>query len=159
MMDPDRMWIMVDLETSGPIIGTHSLTELGAVVGSRSRGVVDRFEVLIAPVSEHVKTSRSSFARAKASGLQPADAMARFAAWSKPLVERKALFLARPAAFDWPWVVQYAWRYLGDNPFGFKAICASSWLEASGKSFRGVELPHIAVQDAELQLKHFLANA
>jgi ribonuclease T len=155
----ERLWIMVDLETSGPIIGTHSMTELGAVVGSRSRGVIDRFEVLIAPISEHVKTSRSSFARAQVSGLQPADAMARFAAWCKPLLDRKASFLARPAAFDWPWVVQYAWRYLGDNPFGFKAICASSWLEVSGKNFRGVELPHIAVQDAELQLKHFLANA
>ena len=159
MIDADRLWIMVDVETSGPIIGTHSLTDLGAVVGSRSRGVIDRFEALIAPISEHVKTSRSSYARAKISGLPPADAMARFAAWSKPYLERKASFLARPAAFDWPWIVQYAWRYLGDNPFGFKAICASSWLEAHGKTFRGVELPHIGVQDAELQLRHFLDYA
>jgi len=158
-MDPDRLWIMVDIETSGPVIGTHSLTELGAVVGSRSRGVIDRFEVLLAPISEHVKTSRHSYARAKQSGLAPADAMGRFATWAKPLLERRASFLCRPAAFDWPWITQYAWRYLDDNPFGFKAVCASSWLEASGKSFRGVELPHVAVQDAELQLRHFLTHA
>ena len=158
-MDPDRLWIMVDIETSGPIIGTYSLTELGAVVGTRSRGVIDRFDIHITPISDHVKTSRRSFERARASGVAPADAMSRFAAWARPHLDRKATFVARPAAFDWPWIVQYAWTYLGDNPFGFKAICASSWLEARGKTFRGVDLPHIAVQDAELQLRHFLANA
>ena len=145
---------MVDIETSSPVIGTHSMTELGAAVGSRARGVIDRFEVLIAPVSEHVKTSRRSFERAKVSGLAPADAMARFAAWSRPYREH-GTFIARPAAFDWPWIVQYAWRYLGDNPFGFKAVCASSWFEGHGASFR-IDLPHVAVEDAELQLRHFL---
>jgi len=151
-----RLWIMVDIETSGPIIGTHSMTELGAVAGTRSRGVIDRFEVLIAPISDQVKTSRASFERARIEGAAPAEAMARFAAWSKPHREHRATFIARPAAFDWPWIVQYAWKYLGDNPFGFKAVCASSWFEARGRSFK-VDLPHVAVQDAEIQLLHFLA--
>ena len=150
----ERLWIMVDIETSGPVIGTHSMTELGAAVGSKARGVIDRFEVLIAPISEHVKTSRRSYERARQSGLAPTDAMARFAAWTAPYRDR-ASFLARPAAFDWPWIVQYAWRYLGDNPFGFKAVCASSWFEGHGASFR-IDLPHIAVEDAVLQLRHFL---
>jgi DNA polymerase III epsilon subunit-like protein len=158
MIDSDRLWIMVDLETSGPIIGTHSLTELGAAVGSKARGVIDRFEVLIAPIGDAVKTSPRSFARARAAGVSPPDGMARFLTWSRPYLDR-ASFIARPAAFDWPWIVQYAWRYLDDNPFGFKAICASSWLEATGGSFRGVKLPHVAVQDAEIQLRHFLACA
>jgi hypothetical protein len=153
--DPDRLWIMVDIETSGPIIGSHSMTELGAAAGSRTRGVIDRFEVLIAPISDLVKTSRRSFERARDAGLPPADAMARFASWSAPHRDRGASFIARPAAFDWPWIVQYAWRYLGDNPFGFKAVCASSWFEAHGASFR-IDLPHVAVDDAELQLRHFL---
>jgi ribonuclease T len=153
-MNGDRLWIMVDIETSGPIIGTHSMTELGAVVGSRAAGVVDRFEALIAPIGDAQKTSRSSFERAKASGAPPREAMARFAAWAKPHLERRASFIARPAAFDWPWIVQYAWAHLGENPFGFKAVCASSWFEARGKTFR-VDLPHVAVDDAEIQLRHF----
>jgi hypothetical protein len=156
MMEGERLWIMVDIETSGPIIGTHSMTELGAAVGTRSRGVIDRFAALIAPISDHVKTSRSSFERARLGGLAPADAMARFAAWSKPYRAQRATFVARPAAFDWPWIVQYAWTYLGDNPFGFKAVCASSWFEGRGRTFK-VDLPHIAVEDAEIQLRHFLA--
>jgi len=150
-----RTWIMVDVETSGPIIGHHSLTELGAVAGSRSDGIVDRFAALIAPIGDAVKTSRDSFARAKVSGEPPATAMRRFADWCKRF--DRPTFIARPAAFDWPWIVQYAWAHLGENPFGFKAVCASSWFEARGKRFE-VELPHVAVDDADLQLRHFLAN-
>ena len=156
-MNPDRLWIMVDIETSGPILGRHSMTELGAVVGSQTCGVIDRFEALITPISEEVITSRNSFARAKTSGTAPGDAMRRFAEWTRPHCERRASFLARPAAFDWPWIVWYAWTYLGENPFGFKAVCASSWFEARGRTFR-VDLPHRAVDNADIQLCHFFAH-
>jgi hypothetical protein len=111
--------------------------------------------VLIAPIGDAVKTSRASFERAKTAGIAPSDAMARFARWTAPYLEQRATFVARPSAFDWPWIVQYAWRYLGDNPFGFKAVCASSWFEGRGRTFR-VDLPHVAVEDAAIQLRHFL---
>jgi hypothetical protein len=133
------------------------MTELGAAVGSRERGVIDRFEALIKPVGAEALTSRESFARALAGGEEPALAMARFAAWARPHLDARASFVARPAAFDWPWVVFYAWTFLGENPFGFKALCASSWFEARGKRFR-VSLPHVAVEDAEIQLRHFVAE-
>lgn len=153
----DRLWIMIDVETSGPVLGRHSMTELGAVAGSRDRGIVDRFEALLAPISDAVETSRDSFDRARAAGLPAAAAMQEFAAWCKPHVEQRATFIARPASFDWPWVVWYAWTFLGENPFGFRALCASSWFEARGRKF-AVELPHVAVEDARLQLEHFLAH-
>jgi hypothetical protein len=146
---------MVDIETSGPLIGTHSMTELGAVVGSVKEGLVDRFAALIRPIGTAVVASRDSFEKAQQSGEAPGEAMTRFAAWSAPFRKKKAQFVARPAAFDWPWIVWYAWTYLGDNPFGFKALCASSWFQSRGKTFE-VELPHVAVQDAEIQLVHFL---
>jgi hypothetical protein len=149
-----QLWIMVDIETSGPIIGAHSMTELGAAVGSSEKGMIDRFEALIKPIGTAVIASPESFEKAKKQGESPADAMKRFAAWSDPYLKKKALFIARPAAFDWPWIVWYAWTFLGENPFGFKSVCASSWFRAKGKTFK-VELPHIAAQDAEIQLKHF----
>jgi ribonuclease T len=154
----DRIWIMVDIETSGPIYGKHSMTELGAAVGSRAEGVIDRFEALIQPISDSVVTSKGSFARASTEGKPPAEEMRRFDTWSRPFRDRRAAFLARPAAFDWPWIVYYAWTYLGENPFGFKAVCASSWFDARGRRFQ-VELPHVAVKDAEIQLRHFLDHA
>jgi hypothetical protein len=150
-----KSWIMIDIETSGPIYGRHSMTELGAAFGDRERGLVDQFEVVIAPISDEVKTSRDSFARAKKEGLPPKEAMQKFAEWCAK--HKGATFIARPAAFDWPWIVYYAWTHLGENPFGFKAVCASSWFEARGKKF-SVDLPHVAVEDAVIQLKHFLAE-
>jgi DNA polymerase III epsilon subunit-like protein len=157
MTREDRLWIMVDIETSGPVYGRHSMTELGAVVGSKSRGVVDRFEALLVPISDEAIVSQDSFEKARQQGVPPAEAMARFEQWTKPYREQGATFIARPAAFDWPWVVYYAWTFLKANPFGFKAACASSWFEAKGKRF-DVALPHIAVQDAEIQLQHFLEH-
>lgn len=151
----ERLWIMVDVETSGPRYGHHSLTELGACVGSRSRGVVDRFEVLVKPIGDAVQASRESFAAALERGVPPAEAMRRFAEWAAPHQRERASFIARPAAFDWPWIVHYAWMYLGENPFGFKAVCASSWFEGRGTRF-DVKLPHRAVEDAVIQLEHFL---
>jgi DNA polymerase III epsilon subunit-like protein len=149
-----QLWIMVDIETSGPVIGTHSMTELGAAVGSKKDGVLDRFEALIQPIGTAVIASPESFEKARKEGSTPKEAMQRFSAWSAPHLKKKALFVARPAAFDWPWIVWYAWTYLGENPFGFKSVCASSWFQAKGKKF-DVELPHIAAQDAEIQIRHF----
>jgi len=151
----NRLWIMVDIETSGPVFGRHSMTELGAAAGSKSGGAVDRFEAVLRPISDEVETSRESFARAQREGLEPAVAMRRFLEWCRPHLDRGARFVARPAAFDWPWIVYYAWTYLGENPFGFKAVCASSWFEALGRKFV-VELPHVAVEDAEIQLRKFV---
>jgi hypothetical protein len=83
--------------------------------------------------------------------------MERFLAWAQPRIDAGATFVARPAAFDWPWIVYYAWTFLERNPFGFKALCASSWFEARGKRF-DVQLPHVAVEDATIQLEHFLEH-
>src|SRR6516225_8334935 len=130
-----QLWIMVDIETSGPVIGTHSMTELGAAVGSRKAGVVDRFEAILKPTGAAVVASPESFEKAKKEGAAPAAAMKKFESWSEPLLRKNAVFVARPAAFDWPWIVWYAWTYLGDSPFGFKAVCASSWFQAKGKRF------------------------
>ena len=157
MAGDTQLWIMVDIETSGPIIGTHSMTELGAAVGSKKEGLLGRFEALIKPIGTAVLTSPDSFEKAKKEGEAPAAAMKRFAEWSAPWLQKKALFIARPAAFDWPWIVTYAWTHLGENPFGFRAICASSWFIAKGKRFE-VELPHVAAEDAEIQLKHFFTE-
>ena len=153
----ERRWIMVDVETSGPIYGHHSLLEIGAAVGSRDRGTIDRFGALLRPISEQVVTSRRTYDAARERGEDPAVVMARFAAWARPHLDARATFVARPAAFDWPWIVHYAWTHLRENPFGFKAVCASSWLDARGKRF-DVKLPHVAVEDAEIQLAYFLAH-
>ena len=117
--------------------------------------MIDRIAALLAPISDVVERSKYSFARASKEGEPPEQAMRRFAEWCPPYLDQRATFIARPAAFDWPWIVFYAWTFLGENPFGFKATCAPSWFEARGRQFR-VKLPHEAVRDAEIQLGHFI---
>ncbi len=156
-MNHEELWIMVDVETSGPLYATHSLTELGAAVGSRSPGVIDTIEGLMAPIAPAVERSRRSFERASREGASPAEGMRRFQSWCERYTGDRHRFVARPAAFDWPWVVYYAWTYLGANPFGFKAVCASSWFDAKGLRF-DPKLSHLAVDDAKVQLEHFFAR-
>jgi hypothetical protein len=155
--DPTQVWIMVDVETSGPAYGRHSLLEIGAAAGTRAAGFEGTFSALLRPTSDEVVQSRRTFAAARERGEDPAVAMRRLADWARPYLARRAKFVARPAAFDWPWIVHYAWTYLGENPFGFKAVCASSWFGAKGKRF-DVAIPHVAVEDAKAQLAHFFAG-
>src|SRR5688500_14757831 len=153
-----QLWIFVDIETSGPIVGTHSMTEIGAAVGSIKHGIIDRFNALIQPIGPAVVSAPESFARAQKNGKAPHEAMQAFAAWCQPFEKFLAIFVARPASFDWPWIVWYARAYLGNNPFGFRTVCAMSWDLAKGRKFE-LALTNIPAQDAVLQLQHFLMEA
>jgi hypothetical protein len=154
-----QLWIMVDIVTSGPVVGTHSMTELGAAVGSMKHVVISRFDALIRPIGTAVATNPESFARAKNEGIDPQEAMKNFATWCAPFQKFNAIFIARPAAFDWPWIVWYARTYLGGNPFGFRAVCALSWFLAKDKKFDDSKLTSAAARDAETQLRQFLVEA
>ena len=150
-----QLWIMIELETSGPIVGTHSMIGLGAAAGSLKHGLIDRFETLIRPVTSAVVAAEAeSFARARKEGKSAEEAMKAFEAWCAPFQKHQAIFVARPSAFDWPWIVWYARTYLGKNPFGYRVVCALSWDLAKGKKF-DLELPDGALKGAEVLLKHF----
>ena len=97
------------------------MVELGAAVGSHWRGTLDRFSALIRPISEHVVQSRRTSRDASERGEALAEAMARFAAWTGPYMKEGAMFIARPAAFDRPWIVRYAWARRGRSGLGRRA--------------------------------------
>ena len=152
-----QLWIFVDLELSGPIIGTHSLIDLGAVVGSLKHGILDRFSALIQPIGPAVESNADLFARAQKEGRPPQEVLKEFASWCAPFEKHLAIFVARPAAFDWPWIVWYARTYLGKNPFGYRVVCAMSWDLAKGRKF-DAKLPVGAVKGAEIQLVHHMKS-
>jgi DNA polymerase III epsilon subunit-like protein len=125
-------WISVDTETSGPAPGVASLISIGAaVVGRRD----ETFYVEIKPVpgmgwSEGAEAvhhlSREHLA---VHGLDPHDAMARFAAWIAALPSVAAG--ARPIflefnTFDWAFVLDYFWRFYGSCPFGISGFDTKS---------------------------------
>jgi hypothetical protein len=146
---------MVDLVTTGPIVGTHSMVDLGACCGSIKHGVFSRFNAVLRPIGPDPGTNPEAHVRAQKDGRSAGDVIREFAAWCVPFQSHQVIFVCRPAAFDWPWIVWYARTYLGKNPFGYRVVCALSWDLAKGKKFE-IELTKTAARDAELQLKEFL---
>jgi DNA polymerase III epsilon subunit-like protein len=56
-------------------------------------------------------------------GLEPADAMGRLDVWVRDQAAgRWPVFVGFNAPFDWMFVADAFWRYLGRNPFGISAL-------------------------------------
>ena len=65
-------------------------------------------------------------------GARPEDAMAQFADWlDRVSLGRQPVFVGFNAPFDWMFVADYFWRYLGRNPFGISALDLKSYFMAS----------------------------
>jgi DNA polymerase III alpha subunit (gram-positive type) len=57
------------------------------------------------------------------SGLEPVEAMSRLEAWVQQVADGAwPVFVGFNAPFDWMFVADYFWRYLGRNPFGISAL-------------------------------------
>jgi DNA polymerase III epsilon subunit-like protein len=122
-------WISIDVETSGPSPSVASLLSIGAcVVGQPDQA----FSVELRPVpgmgwradAEAVHgLTRDHLAE---HGQDPAEAMRRFADWIAALPSvvsgARPVFVGFNAAFDWMFVTDYFWRFLGSNPLGVSAL-------------------------------------
>jgi ribonuclease T len=161
-------WISVDVETSGPTPSTGSLVAIGACLVDRP----DRtFSIELQPIpglpwSDKAEGIHGLTRERLAGAPEPATAIAAFATW----VEREAgadrpVFVAFNATFDWMWVADYFWRYLGRNPFGVSGLDIKAlylgrrlpevqhWTETTSDHVRArfpVDLPHThaALDDA-----------
>ena len=123
---PGEVLVSVDVEASGPTPGTGSLIAIGAcLVDFPENG----FYCEIRPVdglpweasAEAVHgLSREHLALR---GLEPEDAMTRFAAWVDAVAgPGRAVFVGFNAPFDWMFVADYLHRFVGRNPFGISAL-------------------------------------
>lgn len=166
-------YISVDVETGGPIPGTHPLLSLGAcVVGATDQ----RFYVEFKPAE-----STSSLAAAlevtglnpdelSVTGTEPALAALDFADW----VRRQAggarpVFVAFNAPFDWAFVVRLFFEAGVENPFGHSALdikafymgmCGTSWDDTRSSRLPTAyavvpEREHHALSDAVAQAVSF----
>jgi len=121
-----EIYIVVDVEASGPTPGQYALLSIGACT---VEDVYQTFYVELQPdrdafTPEAMSVNRLSLERLTAEGLPPADAMQKFADWVKGVVPEDArpVFTAFNAPFDWMFVNEYFYRYLGHNPFGHSAL-------------------------------------
>ena len=122
-----EIWVSVDVETSGPTPHTGSLLSIGAcLVEDPGQGI----ELLLQPDPDLPWAEDAAVIHGldrgvlDRDGLLPAAAMAAFDAWLASVVPAGArpVMAALNAPFDWMFVADAFWRYLGRNPFGSSAL-------------------------------------
>lgn len=123
---PEEVYIVVDIEASGPSPVQYALLSIGACkVGPPPQ----TFYVQLQPdkaafTQEAMAVNRLSLEKLAVEGLPPAEAMQQFADWVKRIVPEDArpVFTAFNAPFDWMFVDHYFNLYLGRNPLGHSAL-------------------------------------
>lgn len=152
-------YVIVDIESDGPIPGEFSMVCFGAVVFDdklnrtfygHTRPVSERFVAEALAVSGFSREQHLAFDEPKA-------VMERFAQWLGENTKGRAVFVADNLAFDWQFINYYFHRFTGKNPFGFSgrrigdlyaglmkdAARASEW-----KKYRVTAHTHDPVDDA-----------
>ncbi|MTB53720.1 3'-5' exoribonuclease [Lewinella sp. W8] len=113
-------YVMVDVETDGPIPGDYSMVSLGAVIVreglehtfyGRLRPISDRYVEEALRVSGHSRQETLTFD-------DPAEVMAAFADWVAEYSTGRPLFISDNNGFDWMFVCWYFHHFTGGNPFG-----------------------------------------
>ena len=144
-----EVFISVDVETSGPIPGEFSMLTIGACS-------VDRpdlaFSCKLKPITQAfdpkaLEVTGLSLVELAKTGLDPAEAMKRFADWLNSVVgtDGAAVFVGLNAPFDWSFVNYYFHRFLGENAFGFTALDIKAlYMGATGCTWRDTRSSKIA---------------
>lgn len=121
-----EVFVSVDVETAGPIPGEFSLLSIGACA------IFDPTKTFVCelkPINRNadpkaLEVTGLSLDDLARRGLEPSEAMQRFADWLSALVNSggSIVFVGLNAPFDWSFVNYYFHRFGGGNPFGFTAL-------------------------------------
>jgi len=152
-------FVIVDVESDGPIPAEFSMVCFGAVLFDgkldksfygKTRPISDRFVPEALAVSGFSREEHLAFD-------EPKPVMEAFASWLEQHSKGRAVFVSDNLAFDWQFINYYFHRFLGCNPFGFSgrrigdlyaglvkdAHKANEW-----KKYRVTEHTHNPVDDA-----------
>lgn len=169
----NETYISVDVETAGPNPSQYSLLSIGAclVFDPAQRFYVELQPINDAATSEALQISMLNMDALKSRGQPPVEAMKRFTAWVAEVTpaDGQAVFVAFNAPFDWMFVADYFHRFLGQNPFGHKALDMKAFfiglhsIQWSETGFDEItkhyqidqRLNHNALEDAILQANLF----
>ena len=129
-----EVFVSVDVESSGQSPSVASLLSIGACL-------VDRPDVglyvEVRPLADRGWSDEAQQIHAlerqrlERDGLEPADAMLRLESWLADVCgDAQPVFVGFNAPFDWMFVADYFYRYLGRNPFGVSALDLKSYYMA-----------------------------
>lgn len=155
-----KTYVIVDVESNGPIPGDYSMTSLGAValVGESLK----EFYINIKPISKKEDPERKKFVNSE-NAVEAKVAMKLFKEWLNSLNAQKLVFASDNNGYDWMFVCWYFWHFLNENPFGYYSENIQSILRGFKKSMKSKvsdlrerELTHNALEDSKDNAKVFL---
>lgn len=116
-------YIMVDVETDGPIPADFSMICFGAVVVEE--GLSKTFYGQLQAISTNwipESLQISGFTREQTLQFEdPKEVMNKFKTWVETNSKGKSLFISDNNGFDWQFINYYFHHFLGDNPFGYSS--------------------------------------
>lgn len=113
-------YIMVDVETDGPIPGDYSMIAFGAVLVDEQLN--RSFYGQLKPISEKFipeALAVSGFTRDQTNSFDdPQTVMQNFDDWLKEVSPNRPSFISDNNGFDWMFICWYFHHFTGSNPFG-----------------------------------------
>lgn len=151
-------YIMVDIESDGPIPGDYSMISFGAVVVEEA--LERTFYGQLRPISEKFipeALAVSGFTREQALAFpEPESVMRSFAAWLASISKDRLMFVSDNNGFDWQFINWYFHHFTGKNPFGFSSTNLGSLYKGmvkdtfvTFKHLRRTKHTHHPVDDAK----------
>lgn len=141
-------YIMVDIESDGPIPGDFSMICFGAVLVDASLN--QKFSGKLQPISDRwipEALAVSGYSREQTLEFdQPEEVMTGFAEWLKTVCRDRPMFISDNNGFDWQFINWYFHHFLGQNPFGFSSTNL-------GSLYKGL------VRDTSKNFKHLRRTA
>jgi hypothetical protein len=151
-------FIMVDIESDGPIPGDYSMVCFGAIIVEPE--LERTFYGKLRPISENwipEALAVSGFSREETEDFDdPAEVMAKFAKWIAAESKGQARFVSDNNGFDWQFINWYFHHFTGKNPFGFSSMNLGSLYKGAVrdtfknfKHLRQTKHTHNPVDDAK----------
>lgn len=128
-------YIMVDVESDGPIPGDYSMICFGAIIvePALNRSFYGRLR----PISDRFLPDAlavSGFSREETMGFpEPGAVMAEFRDWIAANCKGRTLFISDNNGFDWQFINWYFHHFVGANPFGFSSTNLGSLYKGLAK--------------------------
>ena len=151
-------YVMVDIESDGPIPGDYSMVCFGAVIVQPD--LERTFYGQLKPISESFipeALAVSGFSRDESLGFdEPKAVMEAFRDWLKENSKGRCLFVSDNNGFDWQFINWYFHHFLGSNPCGFSSTNLGSLYKGlqndtfvNFKHLRKTKHTHHPVDDAK----------
>jgi hypothetical protein len=159
-------YVMVDIESDGPIPGDYSMICFGAVVVEPS--LSQTFYGQLRPISEQWQPEAlavSGFTREQTLAFtEPEGVMRKFATWLSEHSKGRPMFISDNNGFDWQFINWYFHHFTGANPFGFSSTNLGSLYKGvvrdvtqNFKHLRKTRHTHHPVDDAKGNAEALLA--